>query len=122
MADHTVARPTALETWASVLSALVVPLPLLFGSVLEFALDTVNPAKVDVSQPLAYLRELIGYGFGFLGALLVVIAALILQLYRRDRSLEAARIPLLILGAQLVVGLALLGFNALGDGAEQAFR
>ena len=95
-----------LHTLAVVLSSLVIPLPLLVGRAVEAILDTTNPAGVDVTQPLAYLREILGWGFGSLGVLLVVIVVIDLILYRRDKSM--VRLPLIVLAAQIVVGVVTL--------------
>jgi hypothetical protein len=121
MSDTTPTAPRSLHTVTVVLSSLVIALPMLFGKVLEAALDSANPADVDVSQGLAYLRELLGFSFGFLGLLLLVIAALIVQLYRRERRFAAISLPLTILVIQLVVGLLVLVMTGIVDSIEDAY-
>jgi len=91
----------------------VIALPLFVGRLVEAILDTANPANVDVTQPLAYLREILGWGFGSLGVLLIVIIVILAVLYRRARTLDAIALPLLILAIQVVVGVATLLLSGL---------
>jgi len=116
-----VRRSSRLQTWAVVLSSLVIPLPLLVSATTEAILDSLNPADVDVTQGLAYLRELLGVGFGSLGLLLVAIVVVFVLIYRRERTLDALALPLLILGVQIVVGVTLLVMTGIVDGAEDAW-
>ncbi len=110
-----------LYTVTVVLASLVIALPMLFGKVIEAAIDSANPADVDVSQDLAYLRELLGFSFGFLGLLLLIIAALIVTLYRRAHRFSAIALPVTILVVQLVVGLFVLLMTGIVDGIEDAY-
>jgi hypothetical protein len=121
MTDTTPTRPTRLHTATVILSSLVIGLPMLFGKLIEAAFDAANPAEVDVSQDLAYLRELLGFSFGFLGLLLLIIAALIITLYRRDRRFGAIALPVIVLVVQLVVGLLVLLMTGVVDGIEDAY-
>jgi len=114
--------PTAnLHTAATVFASLLIPLPLLVGKLIEASLDAANPADVDVSQDLAYLRELLGFSFGFLGLLVLVIAALLVTLYRRERRFSAIALPVTILVVQIAVGLLLLVMTGVVDGIEDAY-
>jgi hypothetical protein len=114
--------PTAsLHTAATVFASLLIPLPLLVGTLIEAGLDAANPADVDVSQDLAYLRELLGFSFGFLGLLLLVIATLIVSLYRRERRFGAIALPVTILIVQIVAGLLLLVMTGVVDSIEDAY-
>lgn len=101
------------DTLAILLASLVIPLPIFVGRLVEVILDTTNPANVDVNQPLAYLSQILGFSFGFLGALMVVIVIVFTIVYRRERTLDALRLPLLILALQIVLGVLILLFNAL---------
>ncbi len=121
MTDTTPTPPSRLHTVTVVLASLVIGLPMLFGRLIEAAIDAANPAKVDVSQDLAYLRELLGFSFGFLGLLVLIIAALIVTLYRRDRRFRAIALPVAVLAAQLVVGLLVLLMTGIVDGIEHAY-
>jgi hypothetical protein len=119
---QTAPAPTSrLHTVAVVLSSLFIPLPLLAGATLEAVIDSVNPANVDVSQGLAYLRELLIFGFGFLAVMLVVILVLIVVLYRRARSFRAIALPVAVLVAQVVVGVALLVMRGAIAAAEAGY-
>lgn len=114
----TIARPTGpLHTWAVLLSSLLIAFPMFVGRLVEAALDTSNPAGVDVSQDLAYLREILGFGFGSLGVLLLAIIVVFVMIYRRARTLDALKLPLLILGAQIVVGVVMLLLQAIINNA-----
>ena len=114
-------RRSRLHIWAVLLSSLVIAFPMLVGATTEAILDTSNPANVDVSQGLAYLRELLGFSFGFLGLLLLIIAALIVTLYRREHRFAAIALPVTILAVQLVVGLLVLLMTGIVDGIEDAY-
>ena len=121
MTDATPTRPTRLHTVTVVLASLVIALPILFGKLIEAAIDSANPADVDVSQDLAYLRELLGFSFGFLGLELLIVAALIVTLYRREHRFRAIALPVTVLVVQLVVGLLILLMTGIVDGIEDAY-
>ena len=109
-----------LTFWAVLLSSAIVPLPLLAGAGIEALLDGLNPAGVDVTQPLAYLRELLGYGFGLLALLLLAITVVCALLYRQRGAL-ALRLPLAIIVLQVVMGVGILYLNGVVDGIEAAY-
>lgn len=105
------------DTTAILLSTLVIPLPIFVGRLVEAILDTANPNNVDVTQPLAYLSQILGFSFGALGVLMVAIVVIYVLVYRRTRTLDSLRLPLLILAIQVVMGVLILLFNALVDNA-----
>ena len=121
MTEPTPTPTSGLHSIAVVLASLLIPLPMLVGKILEAALDSANPAHVDVSQDLAYLRELLGFSFGFLGLLLLIIVALIVTLYRRSRRFSAIALPVTILVVQIVAGLLVLVFTGVVDSIEDAY-
>ena len=96
-------------TLAIVLSSLVIPLPIFVGQLVRAVLMTTSPA----ASGLAYL----GWGFASLGALLVVIVIVFVLIYRRERTLDVLKLPLMILALQIVLGVLILLFNAIIDGA-----
>ena len=104
-------------TLAIVLSSLVIPLPIFVGRLVEAILDTSNPANVDVTAGLAYLREILGFSFASLGVLLIAIVVIYVLIYRRERTLDVLKLPLLILAIQIVLGVLILLFNAIINGA-----
>jgi hypothetical protein len=108
-------RTSRLHTLAVILCSLLIPVPLLVGRVVEGVLDTLNPAGVDVTQPLAYLSEILGFGFGSLGVILVAIIAVLVLLFRREGGFQAIRLPFAVLVVQIVVGVLTLAFSALAD-------
>lgn len=116
MSDAPVApRKSGLYTLAVVLSSLVIGLPLFVGRLVEGVLDTTNPAELDVTQPLAYLSEILTLGFGSLGVLVILIVILFAILYRRARTLDAIALPLLIFAVQAVVGVVTLLLSGLAN-------
>jgi hypothetical protein len=104
-------------TLAIVLSSLVIPLPIFVGRLVEAILDTTNPANVDVTQGLAYLGPILGWSFASLGVLLVAIVVVFVTIYRRERTLDVLKLPLMILALQVVLGVLILLFNAVINGA-----
>jgi len=108
-------RTSRLHTLAVILCSLLIPVPLLVGRLVEGVLDTLNPAEVDVTQPLAYLSEILGFGFGSLGVMLVAIIAVLVVLFRRGGGFAAIRLPFTVLIVQIVVGVVTLAFSALAD-------
>ena len=114
-------RRNYVHAWAIILASLLLPLPMLAGKALEAVLDTVNPAKVDVSQDLAYLRELLTFSLAFIVLQIVVIVVLIVIEYRRQRTYWSVAIPVSVVIAQVVAGLGLLVANGVVDGVEKAY-
>ena len=114
------AKPSRLSLWAVLLSSMIIPFPMLVSTGLEAILDGLNPAKVDVSQPLAYLRELLGYGFGLLAFLLLAVAVVCVLLYRSEGR-AALALPVAIIIAQVVVGVSILLLTGAVDGTEDAY-
>lgn len=108
-------RTTRLRTLAVVLCSLLIAVPLFVGRLVEGILDTLNPAGVEVDQPLAYLREILVFGFGSLGVLLVAIIAVLVVLYRRGGGVAAIRLPVIVLAVQVAVGVGTLLFSGLAD-------
>lgn len=110
MSDTAVVTPkkSSLYAAAIVLSSLVIALPIFVGRVVEAILDTVNPADVDTTAELAYLREILVSSFVVVGLLIVVIIVVLAILYRRAKTLDAIKLPLLILTLQIVIGVVTL--------------
>lgn len=101
-----------LFTISVILSSLVVAVPVTFSRVAEGILDTANPDHIkDTGAGLAYLGPILGWGFGSLGVLLVAIIVVYVLIYRRERTLDALRLPLMIVALQIVLGVIALIFN-----------
>lgn len=115
-----VAERDRLTFWAVLLSSVIVPLPVLAGAGLEALFDGINPAGVDVRQPLAYLRELLGYGFGLLALLLLAIVVVCALLYSQ-RGMRALVLPITIVVLQVVMGIGILVLNGIVDGIEASY-
>lgn len=110
----------SLTFWAVLLSSAIVPLPIVAGAGLEAIFDSLNPANIDVRQPLAYLRELLGYGFGLLALLLLAITVVCALLYKQ-RGPRALVLPITIAVTQVVLGLSILYLNGVVEGIEAAY-
>ncbi len=116
--SETTAQPRRTHDLAVVASSLLIAFPLLVSSITKGVLFAANPANVDITNGLAYLRELLGFGFGSLGVIIVIIAVLLVLTRRRGASL---RLPLVVLAVQIVVGVAVLLFTALSNNAYDSY-
>ncbi|MEZ5189707.1 MAG: hypothetical protein R2717_01660 [Schumannella sp.] len=105
-----------LFTLAVLASSLVVAVPVTVSRIAEGILDSVNPDRIkDTGAGLAYLGPILGWGFGSLGVLLVVVIALYLLIYRRERTLDALKLPLLVVAVQIVLGVIAIIFNGFAN-------
>ncbi len=104
---HATTRPSSLQIGATAAASSVFLLPVVVGKLLEFILKNINPDQVDITASLAYLRPLLITSFTTLGVLLGITVMLILMLQRKQGG-GAARLPWVILGVQLVLGLIYL--------------
>ncbi len=103
-----------LATVAIVLSSLVFAVPITTSAVVEGLLDQINPAGVkELDNGVAYLGEILGWSFGALGVLLVALIVVYAMIYRRERTLDTLKLPLIIVAIQIVLGVVSLIFNAL---------
>ena len=107
-APNVTPKKSSLYTASVVLSSLVIALPIFVGRVVEAILDGANPAGVDTTADLAYLREILVSSFVTVGVLIVVIIVVLAMLYRRAKTLDAIKLPLLILALQIVIGVVTL--------------
>jgi hypothetical protein len=105
-----------LNTLAVVLSSIVVALPITVGRIVEGVLDSTNPAQLtDLSAGLAYLSQILAWSFGLLGVLLLAIIVVYVLVYRRARTLDALKLPLLILAIQIVLGVIAIIFGSFAN-------
>jgi hypothetical protein len=121
MTEPALAPRSRLQSTAVLLCSLLIPVPVFLSALVTAATFASNPANVDITNDLAYLREILGAGFGSLGVLLVAIVVVLVLVYRRHRSFAALRLPLLVLGVQLVMGVAILIFTAVSDSARDSY-
>ena len=110
-----------LPAAATVASALLIPFPILVSGLVKAAAFAGNPADVDITNDLAYLREILVSGFVSLGVILVVIVVLLVLTYRQARSFAAIRLPLIVFGLQIVLGLVILLFAAISNNAVDTY-
>jgi len=102
-----------LFTLAVVASSLVVAVPVTVSRIVEGILDSANPDHIkDTGAGLAYLGQILGWSFGALGVLLVAVIVLYVLIYRRERTLDALKLPLLVIAIQIVLGVVAIIFNA----------
>ncbi|MEO7126117.1 MAG: hypothetical protein ABI382_01695 [Nakamurella sp.] len=94
-------------TIAVILASLFIPIAMLTGQVVEFFMDSTNPAGLeDVSVGLAYLSQIL------ISSLIVLVVTIIGFLvavsihFRRTRSFRSIALPVSIAGIQLVIGIA----------------
>ncbi len=73
-----------------------------------------NPAGVDITNSLAYLCELFGFGFGTRA---VVVLAIVVLIVLARRAGSSSRLPLTALAAQIVAGVMILLLAGLSNGA-----
>lgn len=121
MTETTPSPRGSLGTVAVLLSSLLIAFPLFVSKLVEAILKGANPAKVDITQGLAYLRELLGFGFGSLGVLIVAIVVVYVLLYRQSRSFATLKLPLLILVVQVVAGVLILVFTGSVNNAVDSY-
>lgn len=99
-----------------VLSSLVFALPVTVSRIAEGVLDSVNPdGRKDLGDGLAYLAPILGWSFGVLAVLLLVVIVVYVLIYRRERTLDALKLPLLLITIQIVLGVIAIIFNAFAN-------
>ena len=103
---------------ATVASSLLIAFPLLVSSLVKGVLFSTNPANVDITNGLAYLRELLLFGFG---SLAVIVVAIVVLLVLARRSGASLRLPFVVLAVQVVVGVTILLFTGLANNAHDTY-
>jgi hypothetical protein len=108
-----------LFTIAVVLSSVVFALPVTVSRIAEGILDSVNPdGRKNLGDGLTYLAPILGWSFGTLGILLLVIIVVYVIIYRRERTLDALKLPLILVAIQIVLGVIAIIFNQFADGGN----
>ena len=100
---------------------MLIPFPMIVSGLVTAVQFTGNPADVDITQDLAYLREILVSGFVALGVIVDVIVALLVATARRARSFSAIRLPLTVFVVQLVLGAVILGLTAISNNAVDTY-
>ena len=100
---------------------MLIPFPMIVSGLVTAVQFSGNPAGVDITQDLAYLREILVSAFVALGVILVVIIVLLAVTYRRARSFSAIRLPLIVLVVQLILGAVILGLTAISNNAVDTY-
>jgi hypothetical protein len=102
-----------------VLSSIVFALPVTVGKIAEGILDSTNPDGIkDTGAGLAYLGPILGWGFGSLAVLLLIVIIVFALIYRRERTLDALKLPLLLVAIQILLGVFSIIFNAFSNGGS----
>ena len=121
MSDTTPAQSHRLRDVTTLLSSLLIPIPILVSGFVKAIQFAGNPAGVDITQDLAYLREILVSGFVSLGVIVVVIIVMLVLTYRQARSFAAIRLPLVVFVLQIVLGLVILLFAAISNNAVDTY-
>ncbi|MEO5920589.1 MAG: hypothetical protein ABIQ01_05540 [Pseudolysinimonas sp.] len=110
---------SVLFTMAVVLSSVVFALPVTVSRIVEGILDSSNPDGIkDTGAGLAYLGPILGWGFGSLAVLLLIVIVVYVVIYRRERTLDALKLPLLLIAIQILLGVISIIFNAFANGSQ----
>jgi ABC-type uncharacterized transport system YnjBCD permease subunit len=110
-----------LFTIAVVLSSVVFALPVTVAKITEGILDSTNPGGVkDTGAGLTdhYIGPILGWGFGSLAVLLLLVIVVFALIYRRERTLDALKLPLMIVAIQILLGVFSIIFNAVALGGR----
>ena len=121
MSDTTPAPSHRLRDVTTLLSSLLIPIPILVSGFVKAFQFAGNPAGVDITQDLAYLREILVSGFVSLGVIVVVIIVMLVLTYRQARSFAAIRLPLVVFVLQIVLGVVILLFAAISNNAVDTY-
>jgi ABC-type uncharacterized transport system YnjBCD permease subunit len=110
-----------LFTIAVVLSSVVFALPVTVAKITEGILDSTNPDGIkDTGSGLSehYIGPILGWGFGSLAVLLLIVIVVFALIYRRERTLDALKLPLMIVAIQILLGVFSIIFNAVAIGSH----
>jgi len=110
-----------LFTIAVVLSSVVFALPVTVAKITEGILDSTNPDGIkDTGSGLSehYVGPILGWGFGSLAVLLLIVIVVFALIYRRERTLDALKLPLMIVAIQILLGVFSIIFNAVAIGSH----
>ena len=110
-----------LFTIAVVLSSVVFAIPVTVGKITEGILAGANPDGVkDTGGGLSdhYIGAILGWGFGSLAVLLLLAIIVYAMIYRRERTLDALKLPLVIVAIQILLGVFAIIFNAVASGGR----
>ena len=121
MSDTTPAPSRRLHDVTTLLSSMLIPFPILVSGFVKAFQFAGNPAGVDITQDLAYLREILVSGFVSLGVIVVVIIVMLVLTYRQARSFAAIRLPLVVFVLQIVLGAVILLFAAISNNAVDTY-
>lgn len=99
-------RLSGAGLFAVILSAASTLIPASIGLVFAGTIKRANPAGVDVTQGLAYLREILITSWVAIGVF--VVAAIIVNLLVMKKDPGAGRLAFIVLGTQVVCGILLL--------------
>lgn len=118
----TMTRPS-LRTIATALTALTLPIVMIVTTIAGAYYKTTNPADVDITQGLAYLRETMTIGVAVFVVCIVVIIGLIVAMYRRDHNFAQAKLPMALLATMVIImGVVILTSNYTNEVQDQYLR
>jgi hypothetical protein len=96
-------------------------MPVTVGKITEGILASTNPDGVkDTGGGLTdhYIGPILGWGFGSLAVLLLLVIIVFAMIYRRERTLDALKLPLVIVAIQILLGVFAIIFNAVASGGR----
>jgi ABC-type uncharacterized transport system YnjBCD permease subunit len=110
-----------LFTIAVVLSSVVFALPVTVAKITEAIFAGTNPDGIkDTGAGLTdhYIGPILGWGFGSLAVLLLIVIVVFAMIYRRERTLDALKLPLIIVAIQILLGVFSIISNAVSLGGR----
>lgn len=110
-------RSTALT-----LTALLLPLTVLAGSITGIYFKSNNPDNVDITNGLAYLQQTMTAGIATAIIISLIIAVLIVRMYRQDKNFVQAKLPLAVFVTVLVMIGAIGGLANYNSALEDQYR
>lgn len=104
-----------------ILAATWIPVTILVGAKMGALIKLWNPNDVNVTQDLAYLREILISSGVFSMLWVSIIIALCIFMYRQDGNMSRIRMPVAILLANLIVVFGIMLFREIEGQAEDRY-
>ena len=95
-------RPNT-RTVTTALVALILPITLVVGALAAAYYKSTNPDKVDITQGLAYLSQIMTISILTFVVLSILVIVGIAKMYRTDGNFSRAKLPLLLLVTTVVL-------------------
>lgn len=99
-------QPRSTATWAIVLNAGMIVIPVMIGYLFSAIIKLVNPSGVDVTHGLAYLQPILIVSYGLLAV--AIILAVIVNISLSRKRHPSAQACWIIFAVQLIASIAVL--------------